>query len=172
MYVAATRAKKRLFLTYAKSRFLYGETKFCIPSRFLRECGLVDEREATELKREAARQYEASFGYGTYGGRSDGAYSSGRKYGYSERAERPISSGAAPKSEYKSGFGLNEPKRQPDGMGDKIAVGCTVMHKRLGKGKVIGLEKTGNSIYAKIDFERGGVMLLAVDFAPITVVED
>ena len=46
------------------------------------------------------------------------------------------------------------------------------MHKRLGKGKIISVENVGNNIYAKIDFERGGVMNLAVDFAPLSVIKE
>lgn len=34
-YVAITRAKKRCFLTYAQSRYRYGKTESCPPSRFL-----------------------------------------------------------------------------------------------------------------------------------------
>jgi DNA helicase-2/ATP-dependent DNA helicase PcrA len=36
-YVAFTRAEKRLFLSYAGSRRVYGELKMRVPSRFLRE---------------------------------------------------------------------------------------------------------------------------------------
>ncbi len=36
-YVAITRAKERLYLTRARSRFLYGERKICIPSTFYTE---------------------------------------------------------------------------------------------------------------------------------------
>ncbi|NCX94466.1 MAG: DNA helicase II, partial [Gammaproteobacteria bacterium] len=36
-YVAMTRAMKKLFFTYAENRRLYGESRPCIPSRFLRE---------------------------------------------------------------------------------------------------------------------------------------
>jgi len=39
MYVAATRAKERLYLSYAASRFLYGDRKRTVPSRFLAEIG-------------------------------------------------------------------------------------------------------------------------------------
>jgi DNA helicase II / ATP-dependent DNA helicase PcrA len=42
-YVAATRAKSRLYLLGAKSRFLHGERKFMPPSRFLKEAELTDE---------------------------------------------------------------------------------------------------------------------------------
>lgn len=169
MYVAVTRAQKRLFLSYAKSRFLYGETQYRIPSRFLCECGLVEKPE----------------GYG------DGAYSSERsfrgidsfarnaaRYG-GERSERSYgntySGGDRGFSDntrtYKSGYGKkdnNEKPRVQDG--NNYRVGVKVMHKRLGKGTIIGLEKTGDNLYAQIEFERGGVMLLAVDFAPITVI--
>ena len=41
MYVAITRAKERLFVTYCDSRFMYGRTSPCRPSRFL---GEMDER--------------------------------------------------------------------------------------------------------------------------------
>lgn len=34
-YVAITRARKRLYLTYVSSRFLFGRTKYLAPSRFL-----------------------------------------------------------------------------------------------------------------------------------------
>ncbi|MDR3353181.1 MAG: UvrD-helicase domain-containing protein [Zoogloeaceae bacterium] len=37
LYVAITRARKRLYLSHAQSRLLHGQTRYCIPSSFLRE---------------------------------------------------------------------------------------------------------------------------------------
>jgi DNA helicase-2/ATP-dependent DNA helicase PcrA len=37
MYVAMTRARKRLYLTHAQSRMLHGQTRFALPSAFLEE---------------------------------------------------------------------------------------------------------------------------------------
>ncbi len=37
MYVAVTRAKQRLFMAYARTRYRYGEMKYASPSRFLKE---------------------------------------------------------------------------------------------------------------------------------------
>ena len=37
MYVALTRARRRLYLTYAQSRMLHGQTRYGIPSRFFHE---------------------------------------------------------------------------------------------------------------------------------------
>lgn len=39
LYVALTRAKKELYLTYATERFYYGESSLRLPSRFLKEIG-------------------------------------------------------------------------------------------------------------------------------------
>ena len=38
-YVGMTRAMRRLFLTYAASRFSYGSRNYSMPSRFLTEIG-------------------------------------------------------------------------------------------------------------------------------------
>ena len=37
MYVAVTRARKRLYLSYAQTRMLHGQTRYCVPSGFLEE---------------------------------------------------------------------------------------------------------------------------------------
>jgi DNA helicase-2/ATP-dependent DNA helicase PcrA len=41
MYVAVTRAKKKLFLTYAMSRTLFGSTQFNVPSQFIADINLA-----------------------------------------------------------------------------------------------------------------------------------
>lgn len=47
-YVAMTRARKKLFLTYAQTRRKFGQLQENLPSRFLFESGLVDENEVQE----------------------------------------------------------------------------------------------------------------------------
>lgn len=158
MYVAVTRAKRRLFLTYARSRYMYGETRYGVPSRFLKECGMVADVPNGADKYTNSPSYRDGSGY--YGG------------GSARRVEAPVSTvGEKFGGTYKSDFGKEKPAPQakPKSM---FKTGDIVMHKRLGKGKIIGVENMGNSVYAKIDFERGGVMLLAVDFAPLTVIND
>ena len=44
MYVAITRAQERLYLTRARSRFVYGKRDYCVDSRFLKECGIVKDK--------------------------------------------------------------------------------------------------------------------------------
>lgn len=165
MYVAATRAMHRLFLTYAKTRFLYGETRYCIPSRFLSEAGLITRPV------NPADRYTSSpspRGDGDYGRRdTQRASTSGNSSGSSYQGEK--FSGT-----YKSGYSASNKPAAPAGPKNRseFVPGAIVMHKRLGKGKIISVEDMGNNLYAKIDFERGGVMNLAVDFAPLTVIKD
>ncbi|MDR1138874.1 MAG: UvrD-helicase domain-containing protein [Clostridiales bacterium] len=45
MYVAVTRAKKRLYVTSCRSRYIYNSANDYLPSRFLKECGLIKKPE-------------------------------------------------------------------------------------------------------------------------------
>lgn len=158
MYVAVTRAKQKLYLSYSKTRFLYGDTRYGMASRFLVECGLAERTEEAYMRSQSySRERERYKSFGNESPSARGTFEQPQKF-----------SGA-----YKSGYGKHQssPTRE-NADKDGIAVGCYVMHKRLGKGKVIGIEKMGDNRYVKIDFERGGVMLLALDFAPITVVKE
>ncbi len=73
-YVAMTRAKKRLFLTYAQTRRKFGQLQQNTPSRFLFESGLVDESEVQETQPRFT-DYRAK--YGLYGGSASGGYQGG-----------------------------------------------------------------------------------------------
>ena len=161
MYVATTRAEKKLYLTYAQSRYLYGETQYRIPSRFLVECGLVERKQQRE------DVFTNSPSYRGVGGFARSEANLQRPIPQTPMTEQKFS-GA-----YKSSFGKDTPVAADTGK-DKsgFTVGAIVVHKRLGKGKIIAVEDMGEHLYAKIDFERIGVMQLAVDFAPLTVVEE
>ena len=45
LYVAITRARERLFVSYCSSRFLHGEVKNLLPSLFLKQCGFDINKE-------------------------------------------------------------------------------------------------------------------------------
>ena len=38
MYVAITRARKRLYLSHSQTRMLHGQTRYNVKSRFLTNC--------------------------------------------------------------------------------------------------------------------------------------
>lgn len=63
MYVALTRARRRLYLTYAQSRMLHGQTRFHIASRFFQEVPEALMRRINRL-RVQARPVPYFTGYG------------------------------------------------------------------------------------------------------------
>ncbi|WP_324779452.1 UvrD-helicase domain-containing protein [Thiobacillus sedimenti] len=56
MYVAITRARRRLYLTHAQSRMLHGQVRYGIPSRFLAE---LPEQVLLHLNRRAEPSYRS-----------------------------------------------------------------------------------------------------------------
>ena len=74
-YVAMTRAKQKLFLTYAQSRRKFGQLQENTPSRFLFESGLLDESETPS--RRQPRFTDLHTRYGLYGAGASGPYRGG-----------------------------------------------------------------------------------------------
>jgi DNA helicase-2/ATP-dependent DNA helicase PcrA len=84
MYVAVTRARKRLYLSWAQTRMLHGQTRYCLPSGFfdeipealLRRVNAVSRQQGYEAPR-ASGGMTASAG----GGRQQGKASGGQPHG-------------------------------------------------------------------------------------------
>lgn len=147
MYVATTRAMQKLHLTWAATRFMYSERKFTVPSRFLKEAGLRvgNSQPSAALARERAASYERE-GY-SYG-----------DSGYGMRPSAPVyrTEQTAPKQvKEQSGFDI----------------GTTVNHKKFGKGKIISLANEVGGVYAEIEFEKFGKMLLSLQYAPLEIID-
>jgi DNA helicase-2/ATP-dependent DNA helicase PcrA len=63
MYVALTRARRRLYLTYAQSRMLHGQTRFNVASRFFQEIPQQLMRKIKGVSRPAQPSYFAGRGF-------------------------------------------------------------------------------------------------------------
>ena len=74
-YVAMTRARKRLYLTYSQARRKFGQLQNNLPSRFLFESGLLDENEVRESSQPRYTDYQSK--YGLYGAGASGPYRGG-----------------------------------------------------------------------------------------------
>jgi DNA helicase-2/ATP-dependent DNA helicase PcrA len=61
MYVAVTRARKRLYVSCAQTRMLHGQTRYCTPSSFLQE---IPEQLLLKLNKRAAPEPAYGGGYG------------------------------------------------------------------------------------------------------------
>lgn len=66
-YVAMTRAREKLFMTYAAARRTYGKTYSNVPSRFLFECGLLSEEDRERMESREVRYDHFKTKYGLYG---------------------------------------------------------------------------------------------------------
>ena len=76
-YVAMTRAREKLYLTYAATRRKFGQLQDNLPSRFLFESGLLDESEVQEARAAQPRYTDYRSCYGLYGAGTGGSYSGG-----------------------------------------------------------------------------------------------
>jgi DNA helicase-2/ATP-dependent DNA helicase PcrA len=115
-YVAFTRAKKRLFLSYAEQRRVYGELRYRRPSRFL------DEMPHDELERVGARpQPQQRFSQPAAAFRG----------GPPQMARRPA---VAPGDSHVDPFEAND-----SGEGVELQLGMRVRHKKFGIGQVRAL---------------------------------
>ncbi|MFE1573523.1 UvrD-helicase domain-containing protein [Comamonas odontotermitis] len=152
MYVAITRARKRLYLSTSQTRMLHGTTRYNVRSRFL------DELPEEALKWLTPRHSgfgsgmgSLAFGSGSGSARGAGAGSWNAESSMSMWGKTPI---PAQKAEPAHG----------------IKVGIQVFHNKFGEGKVLAVEGTGDDARAQVHFPRHGTKWLALSVAKLTVV--
>lgn len=167
MYVAITRARKRLYMSFAQTRMMHGRTTYNIKSRFFDE--LPDEALKWLSPRNAGfgSGFQPGFA-GGYGGsnawRGGANHGGGQKYGASSGAF-----GAA----FTPGERSFVPKKEeavPSASGLAITAGMKVFHNKFGEGKVLAIEGQGEDARAQVQFGRHGVKWLALSVAKLTPV--
>ncbi len=156
MYVAITRARKRLYLSFSQTRLLHGQTRYNVKSRFL------DELPEGALKwltpRNAgfgsgyAKEYQQAWQRGTGLGSVVGAGRVAGRPGYATPPAPPPMVSKTPPS-----HGLR--------------VGQGVFHTKFGEGVVLTLEGNGPDARAQVNFGRHGAKWLALAIAKLTPVD-
>ncbi len=138
-YVGITRAKERLYLSWAQRRQTFGQTNYAIRSRFLTEI-------PPELIAGGGLEEKGTYGGVTYGGGSSGYRSNG-----------PRGATTAPPR------GGSDPKTAD---GTTLHVGDDVEHRQFGPGTIVGAQPGGVVI---VRFADDGVeRKLMSEFAPLT----
>ncbi len=148
MYVAITRARKRLYLSHSQTRMLHGQTRFHMKSRFF------DELPEEALKWITPKQQ----GFGTFTPQSAGGYGGG----YGGRS----SFGAKPET-----FASPPVPPQKAAPSHGLRAGIAVFHNKFGEGKVLAIEGTGDDARAQVNFPRHGTKWLALAIAKLTIVD-
>ncbi len=179
-YVAMTRAKHKVTLSYALSRFQWGEVKNSLPSRFIKEISqdYLDMRlcEAAEDRNTTAKNSSNKFGGGFTGGYNANRFTGGSSPRFGQKREdKPRTKPA--QSDWLSS--LSEPKNlkrvaRSQGVnieqaGD-ISIGVKVSHERFGRGEVIAIEQIPNDTKLTINFDGIGNKVLLKRFAKLTVI--
>jgi len=146
MYVAITRAKSRLTITRAKSRFLYGNRSYTTESRFIKEMQL-------SLPTIQNKNTTTSFmNYKTY--------------------NNPINTCSSNlKTNTVSFFNFQQSKTINQNKYSEYKINSTVFHSKFGVGTIVALENIDGSVYASCKFDTVGIKKLALDFAPLKIIK-
>ena len=159
MYVAITRARKRLYLSHSQTRMLHGQTRYNVKSRFFEELPQGALKWLTP-KNQGFGGGTSAFGYGggygsTRGGAGGGGgYGGGSSYGGGSRDKDTFASPPVPPQKTAPSHGLRS--------------GMQVFHNKFGEGTVTALEGTGDDARAQVKFARHGVKWLALSVAKLT----
>jgi DNA helicase-2/ATP-dependent DNA helicase PcrA len=152
MYVAITRARRRLYLSFSQTRLLHGQTRYNVKSRFFDELPDVSLKWITPKQQGFgsgyAREYQQAWQRGSGLG---GIVGAGR---VEPRAPAPPMASAAPVQGQQG-----------------LRVGQTVFHTKFGEGVVTTLEGRGADARAQVHFGRHGSKWLALAIAKLTPVD-
>lgn len=139
-YVAITRAKRMLFITYANDRMRYGSHETKMKSRFLREIPVECIEDNNPM-----------------------SYASKKIERLDENIKRMPSFIKSNLYESDSDTEISKPRLKSD----NIVPGDKITHKTWGIGTVVQVKNDGTSKTAVIAFESKGIKNLNLDYAPI-----
>jgi len=149
-YVAITRAQKRLFLSYALTRYRFGRLKNCEPSRFL------DDIDSTFIKVSAK-----------FSGLESTPPSSQYAKTLVNGIKKTVTSTPAPKA---SAYKAPADFKPSDTAG--LKEGMKVEHPKFGFGTVMQMDMTGADRKARIVFNDAGEKTLLLSFAKLRILEN
>jgi DNA helicase-2/ATP-dependent DNA helicase PcrA len=167
-YVGITRARRRLYLTHAWSRTLFGGTQYNPPSRFLDEipAALVRDVDGHRRASRGGRVYggggwrpgDGSRGYGRDGGGGAGG-------GGGDRALR-VAAGRDRIVERALEGAARKPSRSgADSLG--LKTGDDVRHNVFGEGVILDMSGSGDKTEALVRFRDVGEKRLLLSWAPL-----
>ncbi len=146
-YVGITRAKEKLFLSYALTRYRFGRLKSCEVSRFIDEIDIKYIKVGS--KHGGARPRERSTSYATKN------FITNIKKGNLAKTKNVPPHKLSPNFKPSDTSGLNE--------------GMKVEHPKFGFGKVVTLENIGANRKAKVNFDNFGEKTLLLSFAKLKI---
>jgi len=174
-YVVITRAKKKLWISYANTRYKFGSLVQNQPSRFIEE--LPDEFLDKSFAGGGTKM-SSSFGFETSAfGRMSGGWGSQKKvvsdaekkYGPPPGKKASTPSYLAPKPENRVVEHTPSSDFQPSDI-SQLAVGQKVEHQKFGFGEVQKIEGAAHNPMAFIKFENNGEKKILLNYARLRIV--
>ncbi|HNQ58625.1 MAG: UvrD-helicase domain-containing protein [Burkholderiales bacterium] len=139
MYVAVTRARKRLYVSHAQTRMLHGQTRYNLPSRFFDE---IPEELLKWLTPKLARGHAAVPGRLTFSAPGRPAWAAPPPAAVMRRTAEKEAGG--------------------------FRIGQNVQHAKFGQGVIVNAEGAGSDARVQVNFGREGVKWLALSVAKLT----
>lgn len=177
-YVVITRAKKKLWITYANTRYKFGQIVQNEPSRFLDE--LPEQFVDRSYAGGGLRNQTSSFGGG--GSAFDRMKGWGNRSGLDEAARAEKRYGAPPGKKGTTPSYVTPPARpqtvEHSPSADFVAsdtsnlqVGQRVEHQKFGFGEVVKMEGAAHNPIATVKFELNGEKKIMLNYAKLRIVE-
>ena len=138
MYVAITRARKRLYMSFSQTRMLHGQTRYNMKSRFF-----------DELPEEALKWLSPKVQANWFGNRKSAWDEAPRTVG-SLGSDNAIAQKIAQKS-----------------TGGGWRIGESVAHAKFGEGVIVNIEGGGGNARAQINFGQHGMKVLDLGIAKL-----
>ncbi len=178
-YVAITRAKNRLWLTYANTRYRFGSLVQNEPSRFLEELpqDLLDRSFAGGGTKNQSSNWSRSSAFDRLRGNSWGEESgsvnqqAGTYYTEKPAAKKETPAYLPPKSTY------NKPVEHTPSVDfvpsdtTNLRAGQKVEHLKFGFGEVLKMEGAAHNPIATVKFELNGEKKIMLNYAKLRIIE-
>lgn len=165
-YVALTRAEKRVFISYAKSRYRNGTVVQTVPSRFIAD---IDPHYLTGDLRSLSgldSGHETDFRNAAHGAFRSDAPGFFRRQPSASAASVQRPSVSRPSSRITTLPQVDTSKMREVTM-EAVAVGMVLFHPVFGKGKVLALDGLGINKKAVVAFEKAGNKTLLLKYAKV-----
>ncbi|MFT5749581.1 MAG: DNA helicase-2/ATP-dependent DNA helicase PcrA [Ancylomarina sp.] len=164
-YVALTRAKEKVNLSFAKARYKWGDMSYPRPSRFLKE---IDSKYIDFT-------YEQEPEFGSFGSRISESDSSNERIATNSSFQQKKKPSLRPKlsqsaSRIRPSINSETSNNFEASDASQIQAGMHIEHQRFGKGKVLHLEGEAPNIKATVFFQNVGQKQLLLKFAKLKIV--
>ena len=169
-YVALTRAEKKLVLSYAESRYRWGNMTLSEPSRFIEE---IDES-LIERTKKASFRGTSSFNEGINFS-NPFSRSFQEKKEFQKRTTQSSSNATSKSASSATPININTSKNNDSDFvaaaPDDIAEGMRVLHQKFGQGTVAKVEGIGPNKKATVIFDECGSKQLMLKFAKLNILK-